>query len=226
MTSRIIGMLLMCSLVGCVPDQSPVQIVAFSALPLEAECTLETGDDFVARTAGSLDLAGSTAYFIDLRLRSGLQENSLEVGDRELEATGRNDFRASEIVLTYETEPAAGFETETIPVFFSIPPSGDSLSVLRTDLIGPKAAEKLLSFVPVTAAGTPRQTVQLLVTVQLRGTLASGQAVETNEATYPITVYRTDFTGCAAGETLALNGPCGTTGGQDSPIVCVPPATP
>ncbi|HME91366.1 MAG TPA: hypothetical protein VKE49_08070, partial [Myxococcaceae bacterium] len=137
----------------------------------------------------------------------------------------RNDWIADRIVFTYASLPSLGLQPEQIDFHFVLKPSGTSGSTggyIRLNLIAPQALQALVSRV------TPGNLVELYVTMQIFGELASGQKIATNKVTYTIDVFNSGFMGCRTpGDVRAPTGPCGLPGGQDGTmVVCCKDVTP
>ena len=69
------------------------------------------------------------------------------------------------------------------------------------------------------AGNFPGSPVTLEFRFALEGTIGGGNYA-TDPADFTISVFNSGFPGCPPPTRLAENGPCGTFGGQDSPIVC------
>ncbi|MFZ5468526.1 MAG: hypothetical protein ACOZIN_03725 [Myxococcota bacterium] len=202
-------------LAGCAVSDDPIRLLGTHALQQDCEAS-----EFQL-VRGSLDISSTSNYFIQFEMESSLQATTTESGGEQLAGANRNDFFAEEIVFTYSSTPSIPFEQERVSMHFVLPPeAARDQSTLNTSLIGPKAGQRLSDSLP--NAG---DELELLVTAQLRGKLASGQSVSSNTVDYPIHVFRsgTPLPLCAPGEVLT-GGPCGTVGGQDGTVpVCGAP---
>jgi hypothetical protein len=206
--------------VGCVPNDSPIRLLG--ARPLLPSDTGECKAAEIQLLSGSLDVSATNAYVIQFDVQSDLQQISTTVGGETVAGPGRNDFFANEIVYSYASTPSFAFEQEAKPVHFVVPAgAGSDKSFVILNLIAPKAAQQLTTWVPTGAGIPPDQPYNLNVTIQARGNLQSGQAITTNQVTYPIRVFNTGFAGCPGGA-QARTGPCGSVGGQDgSAVYCL-----
>ena len=108
------------------------------------------------------------------------------------------------------------------------PATGDLLIVRSTPPTGltEEAYETWARAEALRGQALPANGLSLLVTLQLFGELGSGRDVESNEATFPITVFNSGTTSCPAGQVPLPSGPCNSPGGQDGAPICgVPPTT-
>lgn len=209
---------------SCADDLRPIQVG--NPTPLNTDCTLES----VSRYAGSLDIAlaelgvplENISYVLSFNISSLLESVSTSVGGSPVGDETRNNFVVDEIELSYTSQPAHTFATESIPAYLIIA-AGAKEARMNINLVTPKALQGVKELVDSTGA-----PVTLLATFKLKGKLASGQSAESNTATFPITVYKSQFSGCPQGQVLSFNGPCTSPGGQDNhPLQCQPPtATP
>lgn len=167
----------------------------------------EPGRSKVEQMGGGLDLAGSAAYLLEFDVQSELESLKTSTANGELAGEDRNTFYGNKLVLSYASTPSLPFEREEVAVHAVVKPGASGRWIV--DLIGPKAARRLLDSV---AQG---ESYELSAKLQIQGTLASGQPVQSNTISFPITVYRTKPPTCASGVSYARNGPCGQYGGQD-----------
>jgi hypothetical protein len=132
-----------------------------------------------------------------------------------LQGPSRNDFIADAILFSYSaTPPVPGLANEVVPIFFRIPAGASTGTFLQMYLTTANTQQALRASV---ARG---QTVNLNITLQVRGALASGQKISSNKITFPIQVYNSGFSGtCAVGDVRIPSGPCGSPGGQDGSLV-------
>jgi hypothetical protein len=190
---------------ACVEGNAPVQLL--EARPLDSK-SCERGDLAILR--GSLNYSVNTHYHITFSLFS-----PLVAGDDSTSGTG---FYAEEVDYKYEAKGVSTtFKEESLPVYFVVNAGAQATdSYFSVDLIGDEARKKLDSVVP-----SAPDTMTLLVTVKLKGKLASGKAAESNEATFPIEITRGDNT-CASGTPIPVaDTPCFP--GQDGvPYACGP----
>jgi hypothetical protein len=204
---------------GCVPtdSDSPIRVLGAQLVPStnEGGCEFaDTGDPLLTR--GSMDVSARTSFFIQFNVESNLQATETQVGGDTIAGPERNDFIAEQQELNYTLSgTSVSFEQETVQIYSVIRPGDTARTIV--DLIGPKAYATLLANVP---AGT---AAELVVTMQLVGRLASGPVIRSTEATFPITVFNSGFTGCPAGTGLDPTGPCSSGGGQNGvPPQCCP----
>lgn len=165
---------------ACVEGNNPVQLI--QAFPLNESC--EKGASPLIR--GKLNFNASTSYEIGFTLFSPLASETSD--------TSPAGFYAEEVVLSYEARnPKVSLSDESEPIFAVVEAGAQPDSAfLRVNLIGTEARKKLDSAVP-----SAPLSMTLLTTVKLKGKLASGKSVETNEVTFPIDISR--GTACPAG---------------------------
>ncbi|XXF76624.1 hypothetical protein P2318_26730 [Myxococcaceae bacterium GXIMD 01537] len=205
---------------ACTDNLRPIQLR--EAKPLDADCAEED----IGQYAGTLDLAplnngvplSIMSYLKSYTIASTMEEVDLSVSEAPLANTGRNNFIGEDIVYTFESQPPAKFASEIRPVYFVVPAASED-SRININLITPKALETLQALVKEQPAGG---SVQLITRFRIRGHLASGVSTETDEATYPITVYNSGLS-CPSGQSIAFTGACGGPSGADSPASCTPP---
>lgn len=196
---------------------APVKILGtFAANP---ECTVNTA---VQQGGASFDLAGvrqlgaNAASFADVlvtvQLRSEFSTQTTSAGGQTLSNASRNGAYIDQVELSYTSTPAISFETETSPMAGFIEAGGTLNAV--TDLLGTKAAQKLLDTV---SAGA--EVHEVITTLRFRGYTAgsSGATFTTNDIEFPIRVFDTGVT-CPAGP--ASDGPCGSISGQGGAVTC------
>ncbi len=203
---------------GCADDLRPIQILG--AQPLDESCAAQD----VGRYTGSLDLAaldnGETpatfGYLMNFTVASQFEEQNIAVGGTPVANSTRNNFIMQEIEYTFESTPARAIPAERIPAYGIVPVGGEaSINILLTP---PRALQAMKDLVDST--GTP---ATLLTKFRLKGKLASGTETESNEATFPITVFNSG-TVCTAPAVVERTGPCGGPSGVDRPITCAVPA--
>jgi hypothetical protein len=205
-------------LAACAPSDTSVRLLGAS--PLDPTCKVQSGG--VTITNGTLNLALTNRYYAQFGTESDLQVIVTQVGSDTLQGPGRNDFIGDRFVFSYTSTPTSPFPDETEPVYVIIPAGagGSSSSqdnFLQTNLISTKAGEALYS--KVVAGGTP---MDLVVNFQVQGHLFSGESINTNQVSFPITVYNLPPPAqCPAGTTLtAVPGPCGNTGQDGDGFTC------
>jgi len=192
---------------ACVEGNNPVQLV--NAFPLTDTCDLADK----SRIKGLLNFNAGTSYHIAFTLFSPLETGQ---GTNASPA----GFFAEEIILSYEARnPKVTLNEESEPIYFVVPPGADTDSYISLNLIGTEARKKLDTVVPIAP-----DTMTLLATVKLKGKLASGKSVETNEVTYPIDITRGASCGAGTVPGTPNDAPCAFPG-QDayfSNFTCVP----
>jgi hypothetical protein len=200
---------------GCVSNQgdSSVRFLNVRALTLESDECTANADRFI--TAGSLDLAFGSNYL----MAPSVETNTATPSN----GTGQGlDVTLTELVYSYKVSPAGiklpADEADRVPIYAVFRANTDpNESYLFMTAFGPKALKALVDQVQPGA-----EPVTVLATIKGKGYLSSGQSVESNEFTFPITVFSSSSppTSCATNETLS--GTCGVIG-QDGPIHCVKP---
>jgi len=190
--------------VSCVEGNRAVQIL--QANQMGADCA--AGD---ALLNGTLNYDISNVYLANFTIFSPVQAQD----------DNRLDFFGKEIVLNYESRtPSVSFSEEAIPVHLVVA-AGETDSSVVINLIGDKARAKLEGAVP-----SAPDAMTLLVSLRIRGELSSGNAVETNEVTFPITISRAGSL-CAAGKVLTPeDGPCANPGQNGQKYTCEDPPAP
>ena len=183
---------------ACVEGNNPVQLI--NAFPLSDDnCDLAD----VALIKGRLNFNAGTSYQIAFTLFSPLTTN--ESGGSPA------GFYAEEVLLSYETRnPKVTLNDESEPIYFVVPAGADNDSYIQLNLIGAEARKKLDTAVP-----TAPDFMTLLTTVKLKGKLASGKSVETNEVTYPIDITRATSCGAGTEPAVPADAPCAFPG-QDA----------
>lgn len=205
--------------VGCADDLRPIQIR--EAQPLDESCSPEDKGQY----AGSLDLAAldngaSTAnfgYIMNFTVASALQPQEVAVGGSTVADEARNNFIIQEIEYTFESTPPRTIAPERVPAY-GIIPVGSENSNINIVLTPPRALEAMRELVDSTGA-----PATLLTTFRLKGKLASGTETESDEATFPITIYNSGIV-CQAPAVLEFSGPCQGPSGVDGPIICSAPS--
>jgi hypothetical protein len=201
--------------IRCVSNDSSIHLL--NAFPYQS--TVSNGTCTAASvgiTGGSLDISANTNYLVQFTMESTFQQLSTSFsGETPFAVPSRNDWTATAIAYSYTTVPALTppLPAEQLPLYFRLPAGASSTSFIGLDLITASVAQRMVTSVAVGNA------VQLNITIQLLGELASGQKMNTNKVTYPIVIYNTGFTGCAAGDRRVPSGPCATPGGQDGSLV-------
>lgn len=214
MKTKLIAAFLLVTMGSCVPNETAVRIldtVGFEGGGNPGECTLND----IRQGGGSLDLSVRSSYRIAFKMASEIEDSSNFGGTTDFVGNDhRNDFEMTTLALTYSSTPRFNFTAENVPVHLLVRQSEEDATVYL-DLMAPLAIGVLSDNLAV------GDSAEVIVTAQLRGNLLSGQALSTNTIKYPITVYKSGTTLCAAPDRAAFNGPCGSTGGQDGyPYFC------
>lgn len=212
----VVGFALAC--VGNAGD-SPVQVKGTFAT--DQACTIDTT---IQQGGASYDLAGarqlgtSGATNVDVlvvvQMTSEFSQQEIRQGGRTLADSSRNGAYIDQIQYSYRSTPALTLESETQSMHAYIEPGGDLNAV--TDLIGDKAAQKLLDSVSSTSGNT-----EVIVTLRFRGYTAgsTGATFVTNDIEFPVRFF--DSGRVCAGNAVAFTGACGTVSGQGGAITCL-----
>ena len=203
---------------GCtVPNDSSIRFLNAHQLNLGASTTACT-TQAIAIYRGSLDLAGSDRYYVAFDWESNLEQISTILSTQEVIAgPQRNEFVLDHFVFNYTSMPSLSFQSEQVNGYaVNMVGAVGSSNWLGLSLITPQARRVLSGIQAGDLVG-----VELLVTFQAFGSLASGQKVNSNKVTYPIQVFRSSFSGTCRvpGDVRAPTGPCGAPGGQDGTLV-------
>ncbi len=209
---------------SCTSETASIQLLGAIGFPFGPEAVDTCAPEGeIQQLGGSLDVAplGAGAYTIAFNFRSTLAEIPVDtVGGNPVTGPGANDFILQEVRLSYSSEPALNIPEERMPLYGVFPAGAGDDSFIGLNLVGPAALAALRG------QALPASGLTLIVTLQLAGELGSGRDVESNEATFPITVFNSGLTACPAGEVVLPSGPCNSRGGQDGAPICgVPPTT-
>lgn len=205
---------------GCADSLRPIQIR--DAKPLDASCSVSSD---VSLYAGSLDLASldngarpeNLQYVMSFNVASQLEASEVTINDGPVADAARNNFIVQEIEYSFTSEPARAFAAERMAAYLVIP-VGSQESRMNIILIPPKALETVKALVDETGA-----PVTLLASFRLKGKLASGVETESDEATFPITVYNSGINCASVGGAFQFSGACGGPSGYNGDISCVDP---
>lgn len=200
---------------GCVSNQgdSSVRFLNVRALKLESDECTASSERFI--TGGSLDIAFGSNYL----LAPSVETNTATPTN----GTGQGlDVTINELVYSYTVSPAGiklpADEADRVPIYAVFRAGTDpDESYLFMYAFGPKALKILAEQVQPGA-----DPITVLATIKGRGYLSSGQSVESNEFTFPVTVFASASPPTSCAETESLSGTCGVVG-QDGPIHCVKP---
>lgn len=200
---------------GCVSNQGDASVRFLNVRALKLESSQCTADATRFVTAGSLDIAFGSNYLMAPSVETNTAAQSTGTG-QGLDAT------LTELVYSYKVSPTGikmpADEADRVPIYAVFRANTDpASSYLFMTAFGPKGLKALVDQVQPGA-----DPVTVLATIKGRGYLSSGQSVETNEFTFPVTVFASSSppTTCATDETLS--GTCGVIG-QDGPIHCSKP---
>lgn len=214
------------ALAGCVNTDSPIRLMERTELTTAGDGTCTATSGYSKQVSGgSLDVAqGIFAAGAGMRARLGylaaygvesqLVQSEDTVNTTSANTANKNAYVGTEQVFSYSTAKSELTIPQAIkPLHFVIQPGAKAdNSYLILNLISADASDALVNFFQSQPAD---KVLDLRVTIQLRGHLLSGQNINTNEVAETISIYNSGFTGCAAGVFRAMNGPCGTLGGQD-----------
>ncbi len=212
---------------GCVANQgdAPVRFLSARALEFQEGQGCTASEEFFINE-GSLDISGGQSYLLALSVETNTFQQPITIGQEPFSGEGLGDITLNEIVYSYEFQPLLGSGTVslTLPadeedriayygVFRPETDPEESFTFVRG--LGPQALAALRTAI------TPGTGVTVLSTIKGRGRLSGGQTVESNEFTFPITVYASGLTYCPVGQIPA--GTCGIPG-QDAPGCITPDA--
>lgn len=207
--ARLLSALSVLLLAACVGGgDAPIQATQF--FRTANECGPSAEAPF---TSGGLNLGGSGTYLATWQVRNFLSPaDNTSVGSKNL-VTGeqRNLVLLDQVAHSYTSVPALPFEREVTNILASVPAGGNT--DLTFSLFGPKALQRLRDSV------NTGDSVDVRVTVEFRGYIASGGRVASAPVSFPVQVYRTTTPNCGPAGFIT-NGPCGTIGGQDNNPIC------
>jgi hypothetical protein len=209
---------------GCSADQ--LSVVVLSARAPGDKCDFK--DDTLYVSGGSVDMRpvdnGGTvpsvlaSYEQIFSWQNNMPGVPLIVNGQTVDTGSGNDFIADEAILSYQyTDGSVAFAGEVQNLRAIIPAGGThDKSSVGINLIGASAAGVLLANVP-----TSPQT--LITSFFFRGKTASGKPIDTNVASFPLTIYRSEPTlgplVCPPGQ-IPAGGVCGIPG-RDQDVHCV-----
>jgi hypothetical protein len=218
MKRAIILIIWVAASLGCsVPNDSSIRWVGAHPLKLGPQGASACQAQDVQIVSGSLDLAGNSNYDIVLNLESNL-ESITTAAPETVAGPSRNDFNSKYIVRSYKSNPPVPFQTDQQGLTMTIKAGASAQSFLRYQLFTANAQNTLYANVPVPGCtgGAYSCGLDVDVTVQVFGELASGQKISTNKLTFPIRVYKSGpVLVCPSPDIQAPTGPCGAPGGQD-----------
>ena len=201
---------------GCVANQgdAPIRFLGARALEFEEGQGCRASEDFFINE-GSLDISGGQTYLLALSVETNTFQQPITIGQEPFSGEGLGDITLNEIVYSYEFQPLldSGAVSLTLPAdeedriaYYGVfrPETDPEESYTFVRALGPQALAALRTAI------TPGTGVTVLTTIKGRGKLSGGQTVESNEFTFPVTVYATGLTYCPAGQIPA--GTCGIPG--------------
>jgi hypothetical protein len=200
---------------GCVANQSDAPVQFSTAYALGSDCTPETGR-FVSQ--GTLDVSGGSNYLLAMKAQNTLPPSRIVVIGDATTTVGGASVILSEYVYTYEAPAVVGLPAEESVATYSVLAPGSVDGYVLVNAFGPKALEKLNAYLD---AGDPDIRVGVISTIKARGRLGTSSNVESNQFSFPVSVFSTGYSGtCAPGFTPS--GTCNV--GQDVQKVCMPEA--
>lgn len=193
-----------------VPDEPPLRVER-SFIPTE-DCSVPEVGSF----STSVDLAVSGSALVGFNYSTDFQDVTLNVNGQDIAGNQRNDFILTSITKSYATDLGVTIADDEGRIYFYTDAQSGDDSFFVLDLLpnDPQALTDLASAVPPGTVGN------LDVTFFLEGETSTGQNVKTREVVFPVTIYNSGFTGCAEGEALVRNGPCGSVGQAGAPLEC------
>jgi len=194
--------------VGCAPENG---LSLGNAHALDDSC-VQSGNK-VLRSSGRFNVARTLSYVASFDVASVLEARTLQVGSDVLVGSNRNDAILNQLVLNYASTPSLGLKQEILPLLLRIPASSAD-NFLTTDIIGPLAAESLRARLT-----TNGDQAEVLVRIQLKGALAGGGAIATNEILFPVQAYF-QIPNCPGTVSISKAGACGNDGQDESVLTC------
>lgn len=189
---------------GCVANQgdAPIRFVWARALEFEdgVGCT---GSNERVISSGNLDISGGSNYLLALSVETNTFQRPISIGQVPYSGEGLGDITLNEIIYSYEFQPVTdgatvslpADEEDRVPVYSVFRPETDPLNTYTfVGAFGPKAIERLQADI------FPGTAVTVLSTIKGRGRLSGGQVVESNEITFPVTVFASGRLYCPPGE--------------------------
>ena len=211
-------LLIVLSSAACISEgNEPIRLLG--AVSLRGDAQQCTPDVETYQVRGAFDVSMPVPYLVGFRWESALQPLVEQVGADTISSASRNDFFGERVVLRYKTSPSISprLNAEMQPVLLILRAGELDAWFSFNSLLSPQVIERLASSVE------PGQTLNMEVELEVEGRLGSGQLAKSNPVVFPLTIFNSGFSGCAAGLELEQNGPCGRVGGQDNfPIRCVP----
>lgn len=211
-------------LAACSAD--PLNIIVTSARAPGDKCDFPDDKLYVSR--GSVDFrpyavsGGSTStrtYYQVFSWQNNMSTTPISVGGQLVDPGLGNQFIADSAVYSYQyTDSSVVLANELQNMHAVISPGGNSTdNSVPANLIQPLAG----TAIDKSALGKTAQT--LLVTFQVFGKTLAGSSKNTNQVTFPLTIYRSDPTvlTCPTGQKIDT-GVCGVPG-RDAPVQCVTP---
>jgi hypothetical protein len=196
MKPSVTSALLALGLTACVDGTPALQIGGAAAQGTDCSISASTGPGLLR---GTLDLtfrAGS-GYPLVLAVTSNLSSTAVEVGGTPVSGDEPDTIYITRVALKYSTStPGLTLreKSASVPIYGTLDDTGN----LLLNLLTPTVIEDLNGFVPGNAPA------EVLIKVQLRGERVTGDEVESNEITFPLSVYESGFT-CPTGQVFAKN---------------------
>lgn len=185
---------------ACVANQgdAPFRFLDARALTVEADACVPSDELVIG--SGSLDLSGAESvariagvatapnYLLAMSVETNNSSQPITINQEPFSGPGLSDITVNEFVYSYEFVPSAGgaaanlidTQEESTAVYRVLRPgTNPDQSYMFINAFGPKGSAAL--------AGKGAGTV--FTTIKARGRLSSGQVVESNKFTFPITVY-------------------------------------
>ncbi len=180
---------------GCVANQgdAPIRFLWARALEFNEDTGCSgSGEDIIS--GGSIDISGGQSYLLAMSVETNNLSQPIIINQETFSGGGLGDITLSEIVYSYAFQPISegltvsglpADEEERLPLYSVVRPlTNPEGSFIFMEAFGPKALDVLEASIPVGGQGT------LFATLKARGRLSGGQTVESNEFTFPITVFK------------------------------------
>ncbi|OJT27361.1 hypothetical protein BO221_05115 [Archangium sp. Cb G35] len=177
---------------ACVANQgdAPFRFLDARALTVEEDACVPSDELVIG--SGSIDLSGVPAgiapnYLLAMSVETNNSSQPIVINQEPFSGPGLSDITMNELVYSYEFVPSGGgaaanlidTEEESTAVYRVLRPGTDAdQSYVFMDAFGPKGSAALVG-----KDGT------VFATIKGRGRLSSGQVVESNKFTFPITVF-------------------------------------
>lgn len=165
---------------GCVSD-TPLRLIGVFPIDMMGTCTVAE-DVFIS--SGQIEMSTANAGVICLGVENAMvEQGGITVeGEQIDDPSGRTIIYVEEVLHTYSTTPAISLPAETLREGLVVRAAGKAGVIVA--LMGDQAAQAL---VDNTVAG---DKVDVLVTLRVRGRLASGGTITSAPFTWPFRVTR------------------------------------